>query len=121
MNSLVRLLAVIVAGDNVDHVGGWTTSYTYIIGDPSLSINGGAAFSGENTINWSGSNPGSSSGSNYNMNSNDNSLYTNSPYSMNVEGTNYDTCAFCGDCVVCDFLCKCEKDTDFTITIIRSC
>ena len=120
MMLIVIVLAVIVAADNVDHAAGWVADYTFIIGD-SLTINGGAAFTGENSVNWSGSVPGSESGKNYIVSSTDNNLFTNSPYSMNVEGTNYDTCAFCGDCVVCDFLCKCEKDTDFTITIIRSC
>ena len=123
MNTLLIVLAAMVAGDNVDHNSGWTTDYTYIIGDPALTIYGWDAFSGENSINWSGSNPGSTSGSNNIVNSNDNSLYTNSPYTMNVEGTNYNThlLGHGGLCGICFVACECELDTDFTITIIRSC
>ena len=90
MNSLIIVLAAMVAGDNVNHNGGWTTSYTYIIGDSTLSINGGGAFSGENELYITGTGPGSATGNYYDVNTNDNSLIANSPYTLNVRGKNDD-------------------------------
>ena len=39
---------------SINKNSGWLTSYTYTVGDPALFIDGGAAFSGEQTTEFTG-------------------------------------------------------------------